>query len=160
MPGAGGHDYSQEAIDVLLAKSEEHRRDTVIILAGYSDKMDQLLKCNPGLASRFPTRVAFNDYSPPELMNIAEQMAVGLGMRLGDDALMLLRDHTERVAPLQGNARDVRNLLEVVRRKRDSRVVSMDGKLTIDQLQTVTTADIEGAVADIQKGGRRTAVTS
>ena len=151
MPGAGGHDYSQEAIEVLLAKSEEHRRDTVIILAGYSDKMDQLLKCNPGLASRFPTRVAFNDYSPPELMEIAQKMAVRLGMRLGDDALVLLRDHFERVVPLQGNARDVRNLMEKVRRKRDSRVVDMDCELTMDQLQTVTAVDIEGAVADIQK---------
>ena len=152
MPGAGGHDYSQEAIDVLLAKSEEHRRDTVIILAGYSDKMDQLLKCNPGLASRFPTRVAFNDYSPPELMEIAQKIAVRLGMRLGDDALMLLPGHFQRVAPLQGNARDVRNLMEKVRRKRDSRVVDMGCELTMDQLQTVTAVDIEGAVADIQKG--------
>ena len=151
MPGAGGHDYSQEAIDVLLAKSEEHRYDTVIILAGYSDKMDQLLKCNPGLASRFPTRVAFNDYSPPELMEIAQKMAVRLGMRLGDDALVLLRDHFARVVPLQGNARDVRNLMEKVRRKRDSRVVGMGCELTMDQLQTVTAVDIEGAVADIQK---------
>ena len=145
MPGAGGHDYSQEAIEVLLAKSEEHRLGTVIILAGYSDKMDQLLKCNPGLASRFPTRVAFNDYSPPELMKIFEQMAVG--MRLGDDESVLLRDHFARVVPLQGNARDVRNLMERVRRKRDSRVVSMDCKLPIDQLETVTIADIEAAVA-------------
>ena len=152
MPGAGGHDYSQEAIEVLLAKSEEHRRDTVIILAGYSDKMDQLLKCNPGLASRFPTRVAFNDYSPPELMEIAQKIAVRLGMRLGDDALMLLPGHFQRVAPLQGNARDVRNLMEKVRRKRDSRVVGMCCELTMDQLQTVTAVDIEGAVADIQKG--------
>ena len=152
MPGVGGNDYSQEAIDVLLAKSEEHRRDTVIILAGYSDKMDQLLKCNPGLASRFPTRVAFNDYSPPELMEIAQKIAVRLGMRLGDDALMLLPGHFQRVAPLQGNARDVRNLMEKVRRKRDSRVVGMGCELTMDQLQTVTAVDIEGAVADIQKG--------
>ena len=152
MPGAGGHDYSQEAIDVLLAKSEEHRRDTVIILAGYSDKMDQLLKCNPGLASRFPTRVAFKDYLPEALMEIAQKMAVDLRMRLGDDALMLLSGHFARVAPLPGNARDVRNLMEKVRRKRDSRVVDMDCELTMDQLQTVTAVDIEGAVADIQKG--------
>ena len=152
VPGTGGHDYSQEAIDVLLAKSEEHRYDTVIILAGYSDKMDQLLKCNPGLASRFPTRVAFNDYLPPELMKIAEQMAVDRGMRLEDDALRLLRDHIERVAPLQGNARDVRNLMEKVEKKRAARVVGMDGKLPDDQLKTATAADIEGAVADIQKG--------
>jgi len=114
--------------------------------------MDQLLKCNPGLASRFPTRVAFNDYSPPELMKIAQQMAVGLGMHLGPDVLVLLRDHFALVVPLQGNARDVRNLMEKVRRKLASRVVGMDSELTPGQLETVTTADIEGAVADIQKG--------
>ena len=114
--------------------------------------MDQLLKCNPGLASRFPTRVAFNDYLPEELMEIAQKIAVRLGMRLGDDALMLLPGHFQRVAPLQGNARDVRNLMEKVCRKRDSRVVGMCCELTMDQLQTVTAVDIEGAVADIQKG--------
>ena len=153
MPGAGGHDYSQEAIEVLLAKSEEHRRDTVIILAGYSDNMEQLLKCNPGLASRFPTRVAFKDYLPEELMEIAQKMAVDLRMRLGDDALMLLSGHFARVAPLPGNARDVRNLMEKVRRKLASRVVGMDmdSELTPDQLETVTTADIEAAVAEAQK---------
>ena len=113
--------------------------------------MDQLLKCNPGLASRFPTRVAFNDYLPEELMEIAQKIAVRLGMRLGDDALMLLPGHFQRVAPLQGNARDVRNLMEKVCRKRDSRVVGMGCKPTVDQLQTVTAVDIEGAVADIQK---------
>ena len=78
-------------------------------------------------------------------MKIFEQMAVG--MRLGDDESVLLRDHFARVVPLQGNARDVRNLMERVRRKRDSRVVSMDCKLPIDQLETVTIADIEAAVA-------------
>lgn len=153
MPGTGGHDYSQEAIDVLLAKSEEHRRDTVIILAGYSDKMEQLLECNDGLKSRFPTRVAFNDYLPEALMEIAQKMAVDLRMRLGDDALMLLSRHFARVAPLQGNARDVRNLMEKVCRKLASRVVGMDtdSELTPDQLKTVTTADIEAAVAEAQK---------
>ena len=153
MPGTGGHDYSKEAIDVLLAKSEEHRRDTVIILAGYSDKMKQLMKCNDGLESRFPTSVAFNDYLPEALMEIAQKMAVDLRMRLGDDALMLLSRHFARVAPLQGNARDVRNLMEKVRRKLASRVVGMDmdSELTPDQLKTVTTADIEAAVAEAQK---------
>jgi hypothetical protein len=50
--------------------------------------------------------------------------------------------------------------MEKVEKKRAARVVSMDGKLTDDQLKTATAADIEGAVADIQKGGKRTAVTS
>lgn len=115
--------------------------------------MEQLLECNDGLKSRFPTRVAFNDYLPEALMEIAQKMAVDLRMRLGDDALMLLSRHFARVAPLQGNARDVRNLMEKVCRKLASRVVGMDmdSELTPDQLKTVTTADIEAAVAEAQK---------
>jgi len=147
IPGVGGHDYSQEAIDVLLAKSEEIRHDTVIILAGYSDPMGLLLKCNPGLESRFPTRIEFKDYSPTELMEIAERKAVELRMRLGPDVLALLRDRV-LIAPLDGNARDVRNLLEKAKTKRNSRL-KLSTQLSLEQLQTVTTADIEAAVAEL-----------
>ena len=43
--------------------------------------------------------------------------------------------------------------MEKVRRKLASRVVGMDmdSELTPDQLETVTTADIEAAVAEAQK---------
>ena len=123
MPGAGGHDDSQQAIDVILVKSEERRHDTVIILAGYSDNMDKLLMCNQGLTSRFPNRLTFNDYEPTELMAIAKRMAAKFGDVLAEDALALLQS-TLLAEPLHGNGRAVRNLLEGARKKRATRVVA------------------------------------
>jgi len=110
--------------------------------------MDELLACNPGLKSRFPTRVEFPDYSLEQLMEIAQRMARDLRMRLGTDVLEVLRGHIASAAPLQGNARDVHNLLQKVRRKRDVRVTSIEGEVSEDQLQSVTTADVEAAAAE------------
>ena len=152
IPGVGGHDYSQEAIDVLLSKSEEIRHDTVIILAGYSKEMSTLLDCNQGLTSRFPTRVEFKDYSPTELVEIAQRMAADLRMRLGPGVLELLRGQV-LTATLSGNARDVRNLLEKTFRERNTRVMglrlTLDGPGAVELHQTATTADVEAAVADL-----------
>lgn len=125
----GGADFSQEAIGELLSNSEEHRADTVVILAGYGDKMDELLKCNPGLTGRFPNRYTFDDYQPLELLEIAKRMATGCGMVLAEDALELLQS-TLLVKPLPGNARDVRNLLEGARAQRATRAV--EGELRND----------------------------
>ena len=152
IPGVGGHDYSQEAIDVLLSKSEEIRHDTVIILAGYSKDMATLLDCNQGLTSRFPTRVEFKDYSPTELVEISQRMAADLRMLLGPGVLELLRGQV-LTATLPGNARDVRNLLEKTRSKRNTRVMglrpTLDGPGAVELHQTATTADVEAAVADL-----------
>ena len=145
----GGTDFSQEAIGVLLAKAEEHRNDTVIILAGYSDRMDELLACNPGLTSRFPNRLTFDDYGLTELMDIAKRMAAGSGMVLAEDALALLQS-TLLAEPLPGNGRDVRNLPEGAMKKRATRgrQASLGGGevLTVprrDFLSTVTKADFQ-----------------
>ena len=121
---AGGADFSKEAIGVLLAKAEEHRDDTVIILAGYSDRMDELLACDPGLKSRFPNRLTFDDYTPAELMAIAKRMAEDdFHAVLAEDALALL-ENTLLAKPLSANGRDVRNLLQAAWKKRATRVVA------------------------------------
>jgi hypothetical protein len=118
----GGGDFSLEAIGELLSKSEERYADTVMILAGYGDEMDELLKCNPGLETRFPNRYTFDDYQPLELLEIAKRMATGCGLVLAEDALALLQGKL-LVEPLRGNARDVRNLLDGARAQRATRVV-------------------------------------
>ena len=146
MPGST--DFSEEAIIELLSKSEERYADTVMILAGYGDKMAKLLECNPGLCSRFPNRYTFDDYEPLELLEIAKRMAAGYKVVLAEDALALLQI-TLLAGPRPGNGRDVRNLLEGAMKELSTRVVrpSFDpvtGAITMpskEDLATLIAAD-------------------
>jgi hypothetical protein len=65
---------------------EDNRDDIVAILAGYPHEMTQLVAVNPGLASRFPTTIAFHDYSAEELMAIADKMLAEEQLLLAPEA--------------------------------------------------------------------------
>ncbi|MFC7100302.1 AAA family ATPase [Nonomuraea rubra] len=57
--------FGAEAVQTLLKRAEDDRDRLIIILAGYEQEMGSFLSSNPGLASRFATRVRFPGYSPP-----------------------------------------------------------------------------------------------
>ena len=59
-----GDAYGDEALQVLLKRAEDNRDHLVVILAGYPEGMDRLLAANPGLSSRFTTRVDFPSLPP------------------------------------------------------------------------------------------------
>jgi hypothetical protein len=42
----------------------------IVVVAGYTDKMESFVESNPGLRSRFNTYLRFDDYSPLELVAI------------------------------------------------------------------------------------------
>merc|ERR1712110_191495 len=58
---ANGDKFSMEAIRMLLTEVENHRTEVLVVLAGYEDKMDELMRSDPGLARRFPTTLALPD---------------------------------------------------------------------------------------------------
>jgi SpoVK/Ycf46/Vps4 family AAA+-type ATPase len=66
--------YGMEAIQTLVKRIEDDRDRLVVILAGYPDPMQDLLESNPGLTSRFNTKMTFDDYSPSELGYIYQRM--------------------------------------------------------------------------------------
>jgi len=72
---ANGDKFSNEAIRMLLTEVENHRTEILVILAGYDDKMKELMRADPGLARRFPTLLALKDYTPAELARIAAKVA-------------------------------------------------------------------------------------
>lgn len=67
--------YGDEAINTIVQLMENRREDTIVILAGYPDKMEELLSKNPGLRSRIAFNVNFDDYSSDDLINILHLMA-------------------------------------------------------------------------------------
>jgi stage V sporulation protein K len=70
----GEKDFGKEAIDTLVKAMEDHKNQFILILAGYTQEMDQFLNTNPGLPSRFPIQLEFPDYTVDQLMQIADLM--------------------------------------------------------------------------------------
>lgn len=112
----GEKDFGKEAIDALVKAMEDYKNKFILILAGYTDEMEQFLLTNPGLPSRFPIQVEFPDYSVDELIRIAEMMAKERQYVLLPQTVMKLKQHLmqekQQIARSFSNARYVRNQLE------------------------------------------------
>ena len=108
--------FGLEAIDTLVKGMEDHRDELVVILAGYTKEMETFLTANSGLASRFPNRIEFPDYTADELLDITNVLARGKGYRLAESCTGPLRGYYERRqaedARTAGNGRLARNTLE------------------------------------------------
>ena len=115
--GGGDNDFGQEAIDTVLKYMEDHRDDLVVIAAGYDGLMDQFIRSNPGLESRFNRFLHFDDYTPQEMLEIFRMQCRKGCYELDEDAAgavqeLIARENTDPVS--FGNARGVRNLFERV----------------------------------------------
>lgn len=108
--------FGLEAIDTLVKGMEDHRDELVVILAGYTREMETFLTANSGLASRFPNRIEFPDYTADELLDITNVLARGKSYRLAESCTEPLRGYYERRqaedARTAGNGRLARNTLE------------------------------------------------
>ena len=151
---SGGDAFGSEAVATLLKRAEDDRERLVIVLAGYTDDMDRLLRSNPGLASRFSTRIAFPSYNAAELSQIAQVIAAQAGDAFAADALPVLQSifiqacDRGRIDVL-GNGRFARSLYERACAFRDVRV-SMHGEAaTAADLTTVTAADLQAAYSEL-----------
>ena len=121
--------YGSEAVQALLKRAEDDRDRLVVILAGYPDEMQTLLKTNPGLSSRFNRVLTFDDYSPTELARIFAWLCNKNHYRLADGTrakLMLGLAELHRCRDRHfGNGRSVRNLFEHAIRRMANRIASI-----------------------------------
>ncbi|MFK7691910.1 AAA family ATPase [Paenibacillus sp. HJGM_3] len=112
----GEKDFGKEAIDCLVKSMEDFRDQFILILAGYPEEMEQFLATNPGLPSRFPIQLDFEDYSVDQLLQITEQMTKEKDYVMLPQTVAKLKQHLaeEKVMVWRSfsNARYVRNLLE------------------------------------------------
>ena len=140
--GSDGADYGREAIDALVKLMEDHRNDTVVIVAGYPAEMHRFIESNPGLASRFCRFVHFADYAPGELVEILTHAASEQGYALTDDALAFATSVLEDLPRGHGfgNGRLIRQMLEDATMRQSSRLVNA-GAPTLEELRTLHRSD-------------------
>jgi probable Rubsico expression protein CbbX len=138
-------DYGQEAIEILLQVMENQRDDLVVILAGYTDRMNTFFQSNPGMSSRIAHHLDFPDYASDELLAIADRMLAAQHYRFGERA----RDTFARYLGLRlaqphfANGRSVRNALDRARLRQASRLFAdRDRVLTAEDLSTLSEQDI------------------
>ena len=108
--------FGLEAIDTLVKGMEDHRDELVVIPAGYTREMETFLTANSGLASRFPNRIEFPDYTAVELLQITQVLAKNKGYTLAEACTEPLLGYyarwQEADARTAGNGRLARNTLE------------------------------------------------
>ena len=138
-------DYGQEAIEILLQVMENQRDDLVVILAGYKDRMETFFRSNPGMSSRIAHHLDFPDYTPEDLLRIADKLLTQQNYHFDAGGARGVRASTSRCASRQphfANARSVRNALDRARLRQASRLFADRDR------------DIHAAGPDHDRGGR------
>ena len=157
---SGGDAFGAEAVQTLLKRAEDDRDRLVIVLAGYTSDMDRFLRSNPGLGSRFSTRVSFPSYQPDDLVRIAVLLAERAGDVFDPGAKEVLAGIFARACAAGridelGNGRFARSLFERACACRDVRVVRLgEQEATAEDLTTVTADDVQAAYRELDPATR------
>ncbi|MEE1786358.1 AAA family ATPase [Streptomyces sp. SP17BM10] len=152
-----GDAYGDEALQVLLKRAEDNRDRLVVILAGYPEGMNRLLATNPGLNSRFTTRVDFPSYRPGELTAIGAALAGRDGDGWDEDAaeeLASICTHVVREGWIDelGNGRFIRTLYEKSCAYRDLRLSLLREPPGREDLATLRLPDLVQAYGELIDG--------
>ena len=139
------NDFGHEAIEVILKNMEDHRKDLIVIVAGYTDRMEQFIHSNPGLESRFNKYFFFEDYDGKQLMEIFRSMCGANGYTLSEEGEKFMEKDLQELYEERdenfGNARDVRNLFEQAVARQADRVSQLEGP-TRGQLMELRPEDL------------------
>lgn len=154
-PLSGNNDFETAAVDYLLDFTEVNQKDTIVILAGYEDKIKQLLASNRGLNDRFPTKIIFPNFSPAECTQILNSMLEKY-IKVSEECISIETQMFETVCilPEFANARTVRNIQNEIFNAFSDRMTKLldtaDVKDGISQIQTLPESMI--LPEDIQNG--------
>ena len=142
--GKSENDFGQEAIDTILKAMEDHRDDLIVIVAGYTELMEDFVHSNPGLESRFNRFMFFPDYTVDEMMGIFDMRCKGSAYTLTEEARPLVRDYIAEESADQesfGHGRGVRNIFENIIVAQNNRLAKLE-TVTREALMEITADDI------------------
>ena len=139
--------YSTEAVGTLLKRMEDDRGKFIVVAAGYQNEMQNFLKMNPGLESRFGNKIHIDDYSADELFKILclnmkkSQFVFGTGSE--NVAKSAVEDLCKNKGKDFANARAVRNLFDTIKLNMDSRIAKLpENEISKETLTTILSVDI------------------
>jgi SpoVK/Ycf46/Vps4 family AAA+-type ATPase len=138
-------DFGKESIDTLLKAMEDYRDDFIVIVAGYPNLMNNFLKSNPGLESRFNTFIHFEDYSSNELFEIFNSFCKKYNYFINKENNNILKNYFNELIKNKkenfANAREVRNYFEKVMKNQANRL-SYDNDITEEELLEIKREDL------------------
>ena len=117
--------YEEEAIATLLKEMEDKRDKVCVIIAGYSNRMKELLEMNPGFESRIQFKINFPDYSSDELYNIFKFLCKNENYKISPNIKQVLLQHLKNARKVENfsNGRYVRNIFEKIKIEQANRVI-------------------------------------
>lgn len=157
------HPGGTEAITAIVDNMEKLRDEVVVIFAGYTQEVADMISLNPGLDSRIKTKVSFPDYSIDELWEILLLMARTRGFYIDGDVKPVFMEDIAKAAQRKGfgNARTVRTMLEESTIAQSARIAHETDDLAHvpdddRYLMTLTAADFTGRMRSDEDAGKRT----
>ncbi|MGZ9097007.1 MAG: AAA family ATPase [Micavibrio sp.] len=139
-----GNDFGKEALEVILRAMEVHKGNLIVVFAGYPDKMDELIRSNPGLTRRFKHTVNFKDFQMDELMEIFDRNLRARNMTITDDARNFVQSTLQQIKTIKGsdfgNAGTVENIVDLLL---DKLAVAVEADGTVDKVQKMVKSKIE-----------------
>lgn len=140
-------DYGSEAVAQLLKRMEDDRDNLVVIVAGYPDLMQDFLKSNPGLQSRFNTFINFEDYEPDDMIDIFKLFCKNEAFRVSPKCIRaakrIFTDYYDNRTRDFANGRDVRNFFEKAKINQSLRMSTTDiTKISNEELMELTEEDV------------------
>ena len=146
LSSGGENDFGREAIETILKAMEDHRKELIVIVAGYTGPMEKFLSSNPGLESRFNKYFFFPDYNGEQLMAIFRSQCKKNGYTLTEEsekaAVALFTELYENRSDNFGNGRDVRNCFEDMVVRQSNRVAQLENP-TKEDLMAVLPEDLQ-----------------
>lgn len=143
--------FGKEAIDSLLKAMEDLRDDLVVIVAGYTELMEEFLLANPGFKSRFNHFVQFDNFSTNELYDIFAMLCKNNDYQYEDVFAHHMKEQLHQIPvksiPNFSNGRYIRNLFEKLVTIQSNRLIQQKD-ISREELMEFTEQDILLGIAE------------
>ncbi|PTL38063.1 AAA family ATPase [Alkalicoccus saliphilus] len=144
--------FGLEAVDIIISEMENMREDLVVILAGYTEDMNHLMKANAGFESRISRRFNFSDYSKEDIINMVKLLLKKNNLYFSSAKDDIIEELFSEVSTFSGNGRWASNFVGEVQKAQFSRISDESKNTTVNKemLTKIIASDLKKAFRNIQ----------